>query len=38
MCRYAVGERNAKTDWWGYLKQRDHLEEMDVDRKIILKE
>jgi hypothetical protein len=28
------GERRV---WWGNMKERDHLEDLRVDRKIILK-
>ena len=23
--------------WWGYLRERDHLEDPDLDKRIILK-
>jgi len=23
--------------WWGYLRERDHLEDVSIDGKIILK-
>ena len=30
--------RELRTEgWWGYLRERDHLKDVDVDRKIILK-
>ena len=33
-----VGEGKARTGcWWGDLRARDHLEDPDVDRRIILK-
>ena len=31
-------KRKIRTEfWWGYLKERDHLKDVDVDRKAILK-
>jgi hypothetical protein len=33
-----TGDRKVHTGiWWGYLRERDHLEEVGVDGKIILK-
>jgi hypothetical protein len=29
--------RVAKRFWWGYLRERDHLEDLEVDERIILK-
>jgi hypothetical protein len=37
-CDKCVLENNTKTRWRGYLKQRDQLEDLDVEGKIILKE
>jgi hypothetical protein len=33
-----VGEkRNNVVVWWGKLKDRDHFEDLGIDRRIILK-
>jgi len=33
-----MGEREMHAEfWWGNLKERDHLEDLDVGGKIILK-
>jgi hypothetical protein len=33
-----MGERrDAYRFWWGNLRERDHLQDPDVDRRIILK-
>ena len=34
----SVVERNACGVWWEYLTERDHLEDLDVDLIIILKQ
>jgi hypothetical protein len=30
-------ERGAYRIWWGDLREKDHLEDLGVDRRIILK-
>jgi hypothetical protein len=33
-----MGERRVRTGvWWGNLKKRDHLEDLSIDWRIILK-